>query len=369
KTGYPAEMLELSMDMEADLGIDSIKRVEILGAVQDQLPGLPELNPEDLAELRTLGQIVDYMQAKLPQGGVAPVVNAAAAAPAGLDSARVQQVMMAVVAEKTGYPAEMLELSMDMEADLGIDSIKRVEILGAVQDQLPGLPELNPEDLAELRTLGQIVDYMQAKLPQGSVAPVVNVAAAAPAGLDSAKVQQVMMAVVAEKTGYPAEMLELSMDMEADLGIDSIKRVEILGAVQDQLPGLPELNPEDLAELRTLGQIVDYMQAKLPQGSVAPVVNAAAAAPAGLDSARVQQVMMAVVAEKTGYPAEMLELSMDMEADLGIDSIKRVEILGAVQDQLPGLPELNPEDLAELRTLGQIVDYMQAKLPQGSVAP
>ncbi|HEY9034311.1 MAG TPA: beta-ketoacyl synthase N-terminal-like domain-containing protein, partial [Pseudomonadales bacterium] len=100
----------------------------------------------------------------------------------------------------------------------------------------------------------------------------------------------------------------------------------------------------------------------------APVakVAAAVAAPAGLDSARVQQVMMAVVAEKTGYPAEMLELSMDMEADLGIDSIKRVEILGAVQDQLPGLPELNPEDLAELRTPGQIVDYMQAKLPQGS---
>jgi phosphomannomutase len=40
---------------------------------------------------------------------------------------------------------------------------------------------------------------------------------------------------------------------------------------------------------------------------------------------------------------------MDMEADLGIDSIKRVEILGAVQEAIPGLPELNPADLAELR--------------------
>ncbi|WP_410965976.1 phosphopantetheine-binding protein, partial [Salmonella sp. SAL4438] len=65
--------------------------------------------------------------------------------------------------------------------------------------------------------------------------------------------------------------------------------------------------------------------------------------------------MMAVVADKTGYPVEMLELSMDMEADLGIDSIKRVEILGTVQDQLPNLPELSPEDLAECRTLGEIV--------------
>ena len=70
--------------------------------------------------------------------------------------------------------------------------------------------------------------------------------------------------------------------------------------------------------------------------------------------------MMDVVAEKTGYPTEMLELEMDMEADLGIDSIKRVEILGSVQEIITDLPELNPEDLAELRTLGEIVSYMQS---------
>jgi polyketide-type polyunsaturated fatty acid synthase PfaA len=161
--------------------------------------------------------------------------------------------------------------------------------------------------------------------------------------------------------------------MEADLGIDSIKRVEILGTVQDELPGLPELNPEDLAECRTLGEIVSYMQTKLPAASaVAAVskattsVNADASTSTGLSAANVQRTMLSVVADKTGYPAEMLELSMDMEADLGIDSIKRVEILGTVQDELPGLPELNPEDLAECRTLGEIVSYMQTKLPAAS---
>ncbi len=87
-----------------------------------------------------------------------------------------------------------------------------------------------------------------------------------------------MLEVVADKTGYPTEMLELSMDMEADLGIDSIKRVEILGTVQDQLPTLPELNPEDLAECRTLGEIVDYMNSKLSAQS-ASVSAAPVAAP------------------------------------------------------------------------------------------
>ncbi|MEI8600389.1 beta-ketoacyl synthase N-terminal-like domain-containing protein [Shewanella sp. PP-Sp27a-2] len=386
KTGYPTEMLELGMDMEADLGIDSIKRVEILGTVQDELPGLPELSPEDLAECRTLGEIVSYMNSKLPAAGVitstaAPVVQTIAApAASGLSAALVQQTMMAVVADKTGYPTEMLELGMDMEADLGIDSIKRVEILGTVQDELPGLPELSPEDLAECRTLSEIVSYMNSKLPAAgtiasTAAPVAQtIAAPAASGLSAALVQQTMMTVVADKTGYPTEMLELSMDMEADLGIDSIKRVEILGTVQDELPGLPELNPEDLAECRTLGEIVDYMNSKLPVVSavaVAPAANVEATpaqVPAnnGLSAALVQQTMMSVVADKTGYPTEMLELSMDMEADLGIDSIKRVEILGTVQDELPGLPELNPEDLAECRTLGEIVSYMQSKLGQNA---
>ncbi|HEY9032541.1 MAG TPA: phosphopantetheine-binding protein, partial [Pseudomonadales bacterium] len=139
--------------------IDSIKRVEILGAVQDQLPGLPELNPEDLAELRTLGQIVDYMQSRLPQAGVAAgsAPAAVSAASPGIDAGRFADTLMQVVAEKTGYPVEMLELDMDMEADLGIDSIKRVEILGAAQDAMPGLPEVSPETLAEMRTLREIV--------------------------------------------------------------------------------------------------------------------------------------------------------------------------------------------------------------------
>ena len=379
KTGYPTEMLELEMDMEADLGIDSIKRVEILGTVQDELPGLPELSPEDLAECRTLGEIVAYMNSKLSTVAEGSTHTSAAAAPAGLSAEKVQATMMSVVADKTGYPTEMLELSMDMEADLGIDSIKRVEILGTVQDELPGLPELNPEDLAECRTLGEIVAYMNSKLPsvstntsaaEGSASNV----SAAEGSLSAEKVQSTMMSVVADKTGYPTEMLELSMDMEADLGIDSIKRVEILGTVQDELPGLPELNPEDLAECRTLGEIVTYMNSKLPSvDSQATATSAAASLPSqaaeGLLSAeKVQSTMMSVVADKTGYPTEMLELSMDMEADLGIDSIKRVEILGTVQDELPGLPELNPEDLAECRTLGEIVAYMNSKLPtEGSM--
>ncbi|MEL4339143.1 SDR family NAD(P)-dependent oxidoreductase [Shewanella xiamenensis] len=380
KTGYPVEMLELSMDMEADLGIDSIKRVEILGTVQDQLPSLPELSPEDLAECRTLGEIVALFSQATPVTATATVSHAtqnavlasAVAASAAVSNDKIERTMMAVVADKTGYPVEMLELGMDMEADLGIDSIKRVEILGTVQDELPNLPELSPEDLAECRTLGEIVALFSQATPAVSaavtaaaaVSHATQSAVAASAAVSNDEIERTMMAVVADKTGYPVEMLELSMDMEADLGIDSIKRVEILGTVQDELPNLPELSPEDLAECRTLGEIVALFSQAAPVAAQTfaamaatnpQVVASAVTQIAAVSDGEIERTMMAVVADKTGYPVEMLELSMDMEADLGIDSIKRVEILGTVQDQLPNLPELSPEDLAECRTLGEIV--------------
>ena len=52
--------------------------------------------------------------------------------------------------------------------------------------------------------------------------------------------------------------------------------------------------------------------------------------------------MLEVDSEKTGYPIEMLELDMEIEADLGIDSITRVEILGTMMDRYPDLPDLYP---------------------------
>ena len=63
-----------------------------------------------------------------------------------------------------------------------------------------------------------------------------------------------------------------------------------------------------------------------------------------------------MVSEKTGYLEDVLELDMDMEADLGIDSIKRVEILSAFEEKMPGLASVSPDVIGEMNTLGQIFD-------------
>ncbi|WP_420878164.1 acyl carrier protein [Sorangium cellulosum] len=61
------------------------------------------------------------------------------------------------------------------------------------------------------------------------------------------------------------------MELESDLGIDSIKRVEILSAVRDRTPGLSEVDASALAQLRTLGQVVDHLRASLPAAPAAAV--------------------------------------------------------------------------------------------------
>lgn len=91
----------------------------------------------------------------------------------------------------------------------------------------------------------------------------------------------------------------------------------------------------------------------------AVVETAAPATEITAEELALQNTLLAIVAEKTGYPQETLDMNMELEADLGIDSIKRVEILSAMQSQVPNLPALNPTELASLRSFMEIADYIK----------
>jgi len=358
KTGYPEEMLDLSMGLDADLGIDSIKRVEILSAIQERLPGAPLIGPEHMGTLQTLGEIADFLAAGAP---VTAAVTALAAAPANA-GVNVAATLLAVVSEKTGYPEEMLDLSMGLDADLGIDSIKRVEILSAIQERLPGAPLIGPEHMGTLQTLGEIAGFLSTNAVNTSHTSHKSYTSdtAVAAALQPDTVAAALLSVVSEKTGYPVEMLDLSMGMDADLGIDSIKRVEILSAIQERLPGAPLIGPEHLGTLQTLGEIAGFLSTNAVNRSHTSHKSYASdtAVAAALQPDTVAAALLSVVSEKTGYPVEMLDLSMGMDADLGIDSIKRVEILSAIQERLPGAPQIGPEHLGTLQTLGEIAAYL-----------
>ena len=137
-------------------------------------------------------------------------------------------------------------------------------------------------------------------------------------------------------------MLDLDAGIESDLGIDSIKRVEILTALQKL--GTPEQQQavqgimNQLTSARTLREIADLIAGSVgaPPAATAPAPAAPAPAPASTGRDFITE-LRAVAAERTGYPPEMLDLDAGIESDLGIDSIKRVEILTALQKL--GTPE------------------------------
>ncbi len=241
--------------------------------------------------LPTISAPLESTEAKSVPQAASPVISPSNSEPIGAVGATetisleiLTRSLLEIVSEKTGYPPEMLDLGMDMEADLGIDSIKRVEILGAMQTRHPEIPKTDTAVLSEMRTLGQIVDQIvSSPLIQEVAKPgpqqaekldsAVNVQTPVIMRIEVETVKQALLEIVSEKTGYPTEMLDPGMDMEADLGIDSIKRVEILGALQTRFPDLPKADAAALAELHTLNQITDYLTRIEPSGEKSSTQN------------------------------------------------------------------------------------------------
>jgi NAD(P)-dependent dehydrogenase (short-subunit alcohol dehydrogenase family)/acyl carrier protein len=99
-------------------------------------------------------------------------------------------------------------------------------------------------------------------------------------------------------------------------------------------------------------------------------IDAAPSPDGGADRQMVESRLLAIVRERTGYPAEMLQLELDLEADLGIDSIKRVEILGTLRESLPpgrnGSESELMDQLSGARTLGAIVERVSRHIGPGS---
>lgn len=87
-----------------------------------------------------------------------------------------------------------------------------------------------------------------------------------------------------------------------------------------------------------------------------------AIAAAELNSEALISSFIQLVSERTGYPTEMLDPTLDLESDLGIDSIKRVEIFSNFRRLLPDTVqttfEENFEELSGLRTLESIENWI-----------
>ncbi|MBZ5707448.1 MAG: SDR family NAD(P)-dependent oxidoreductase, partial [Acidobacteriia bacterium] len=425
KTGYPVDMLDLDLDLEADLGVDTVKQAEVFAAVRETY-GIVRDDTIKLRDFPTLAHVIRFVHERRPDLGTkaptAPVVKVkqeikVTTPPPAVMSAKtgdsVKERILTLVVDKTGYPSDMLDLDLDLEADLGIDTVKQAEMFAAIRE-IYNIPRDENRKLRDYPTLAHVIRFVYEKRPDLAVPPAtvttaavsapvpvaaqvtadcsikekeeIKVTTAAPAAMSAGDtVKERILALVVEKTGYPKDMLDLDLDLEADLGVDTVKQAEMFAAIRE-IYNIPRDENRKLRDYPTLAHVIRFVYEKRPDlAGTAPAppkssqipapapVPAAAPAPASATASVpavtqaitddiIKEKVLEIVAEKTGYPKDMLDLDLDLEADLGIDTVKQAEMFASVRATFD-IPRDADLKLRDFPTLAHVIKFAHDRQP------
>ena len=429
KTGYPKDMLDLDLDLEADLGVDTVKQAELFAAIRE-IYGIPRDDNRKLRDYPTLAHVIRFVYENRPDlaaGATTPspaTVETTAAVPTSTPAVEVtatpavttaqasavddvKERLLELVVEKTGYPKDMLDLDLDLEADLGVDTVKQAELFAAIRE-IYGIPRDDNRKLRDYPTLAHVIRFVYENRPDlaGATAPSPATVATTAAALTSAPAVEVkpaapaptvttaqasavddvkerLLTLVVEKTGYPKDMLDLDLDLEADLGVDTVKQAELFAAIRE-IYGIPRDENRKLRDYPTLAHVIRFVYENRPDlaGAATPPAttlqpSTPLPAPASTstpvlasadDDEAVKQKVMDIVAEKTGYPKDMLDPELDLEADLGIDTVKQAEMFASVRAAY-GIPRDESIKLRDFPTLGHVIQFAQQKRAKAAVSP
>ena len=76
----------------------------------------------------------------------------------------------------------------------------------------------------------------------------------------------------------------------------------------------------------------------------------------------IKEKVLEIVAEKTGYPKDMLDLDLDLEADLGVDTVKQAEMFAAVRAAY-NIPRDENLKLRDFPTLAHVIKFAHDRQP------
>ena len=392
KTGYPSDMLDLDLDLEADLGVDTVKQADLLAAVRE-IYSIPRDENRKLRDFPTLAHVIRFVYEKRPdlasqhpapniqhpkpaaspapspQAGQGPVPTAPMAADP------VKERLLALVAEKTGYPQDMLDLDLDLEADLGVDTVKQADLLASVRE-IYSIPRDENRKLRDFPTLAHVIRFVYEKRPDlASQHPAPSTPHPAPAASPAPSpqpptpvaadpVKERLLALVAEKTGYPPDMLDPDLDLEADLGVDTVKQADLFASVR-AIYNIPRDENRKLRDYPTLSHVIQFVYENRPDLDTqhpAPSTQHPEPAPAPATSDPVRERLLALVAEKTGYPQDMLDPDLDLEADLGVDTVKQADLFASVR-AIYAIPRDENRKLRDYPTLSHVIRFVYENRP------
>jgi len=316
----------------------------------------------------------------------------------------VKQQVLALVAEKTGYPVDMLDLDLDLEADLGVDTVKQAEVFASIR-QTYGIERDDKIRLRDFPTLAHVIGFVHERRPDlanpdlgtkeavataavpatGEQEPEIKIVAAVPPVIPGSgdSVKKRILALMVEKTGYPEDMLDLDLDLEADLGVDTVKQAEMFAAIRE-IYNIPRDENRKLRDYPTLAHVIRFVYERRPDlaGAVAssptplasqpstpaPIPVPAQAPVSAISDDSIRKKILQIVAEKTGYPEDMLDLDLDLEADLGIDTVKQAEMFAAVRAAY-NIPRDETLKLREFPTLAHVIKFARDRSGLATLAP
>jgi NAD(P)-dependent dehydrogenase (short-subunit alcohol dehydrogenase family)/acyl carrier protein len=224
----------------------------------------------------------------------------------------IAETVLATIAEVTRYPRSVLRPEAELEDELGIESVKRAEILSVLATRLALPPAPADGRLGRLKTIADVIAAVEEALSAAAPSPViafpasasvVSVAPApslvplapvpprheeptrsAPPAADrapaSAGIAETVIATIAEVTRYPRSVLRLEAELEDELGIESVKRAEIVAVLGRKLD-LAAPSDGHFGELKTIADVVAAVEQLVTaaSGGTRPVAVPAAVAP------------------------------------------------------------------------------------------
>ncbi|MBT3484310.1 MAG: acyltransferase domain-containing protein [Desulfobacula sp.] len=334
------------------------------------VPSMPAA-PVPVAAIKEIEKEVEPKTVKETIKGESAEAPVVAVAEAKADD--ITAMVKEVIAVQTGYTADMLEDDLDLEADLGVDTVKQVEIFAKLASSF-GFSVPDDLKLRDLNTIAKLGEYIQSKTGKiveskdSADAPqTADSIAAGPGQGDD--VTAMVKEVIAVQTGYTADMLEDDLDLEADLGVDTVKQVEIFAKLASNF-GFSVPDDLKLRDLNTIAKLGEYIQSRAV-GLVESKDSVDAPEQAGTievgpgQGDDVSAMVKEVIAVQTGYTADMLEGDLDLEADLGVDTVKQVEIFAKLASKF-GFSVPDDLKLRDLNTITKLSDYIksQAKVLQ-----
>ena len=330
----------LSLPLQEVIGAEAVARMS--GALAQRF-GVTVAQVPAVADVRSM---IDRVAAALAGAGVIEGENQ-------MTDATVpgrEALWAALVAEtiaKTGYPEEMLEPELELEADLGIDTVKQVAIFAAVRSRF-GIERDPNVPLRELGTLSRALAHFEARAGarrfEPSRAPVA--ARGAPAG-DSGPPGPGLTRLGASPPGAG----------NGESHGASQPRVTPVPQVSAAAPRVPEHGPVESLPAEAIRRAPEAWSAASPGDAPTLVPETDFVVARAVTEERALEVLIGFTVERTGYPAEMLEPDLDLEADLGIDTVRQVDIFARARgvfavERDPNVP------IRELNTLRKVALHL-----------